>query len=58
MQAPPINEVMRAKQKPPPVTAGDGNREGGDEMYTEFGFVKDGIEYATIDEALESSDDS
>ena len=45
-------------RKPPPAATGDGHREGGVEMYTEFGFVKDGIKYTTIDEALESSDDS
>lgn len=29
-------------------------QKGGDRMYTEYGYTKNGIEYATIEEALEA----
>ena len=29
-------------------------RKGGERMYTEYGYIRDGVEYATVDEAYDS----
>ena len=29
-------------------------QKGGERMYTEYGYIRDGVEYATVDEAYES----
>jgi hypothetical protein len=41
-------------EKPPPVTAGDGHREGGAEMYNHGEYVWNDQAYATVDEADEA----
>ena len=45
------------QKEPPHLLQQEGRREGGEPMddgYTEFGYRLDGIEYATIEEALEA----
>ena len=41
------------QKKAAPVKQTEAARKGGVAMYTEYGFVKDGVEYATVDEAYE-----
>lgn len=40
--------------KEPPRWSRPGRRERGKPMYTEYGYEKDGVEYATVDEAYEA----
>lgn len=40
--------------KKPPRCCNTGTAQGGEYMYTDYGYVVDGVEYATIDEAMEA----
>ena len=44
------------KTKKPPRCWNHRERQGGETVYTDYGFEMDGIEYATIDEAYEDDD--
>ena len=47
------NTDTESKRKPPRC-CNTGTAQGGEYMYTDYGYVVDGVEYATIDEAMEA----
>jgi hypothetical protein len=51
-----VGRVNRTTKKPPGAGTPNGWK-GGSPMYTEYGYMVDGVEYATLDEALHRDDD-
>lgn len=49
-------EMVVATKKRPGVTAPK-RRKGVEVLYTEYGYIVDGVEYATLDEAYEADSD-
>ena len=45
------------KEKSRPVLAHRTAKKGGSQMYTDYGYEVDGVEYATLDEAIHRDDD-
>ena len=51
-------EVERSSQRKKPLDAAtpNGSQRGGHRMYTDYGYEVDGVEYATLDEAVHRDD--